>query len=246
MLRTVNSQTGEITDSAPLSESEKADLARCEADIQQGAYQTWRALREINAKALYREYGTFETYCEQKWGITSRRGYQLIDAADLVDDLCTIGSQIEIPNERVARAVLELPVEERLPVLLDAHVASGGHLDSGWIKDAATVRAQAQTTHGYVDNGDGGMAEKHAAITEERHERMQRQRQHIRDGKDKDKADAGLSKLFEGYVNYHSHNKSIGTLTAFLPRETLAHFDGVKPGKALWIVIYITNEDEPS
>lgn len=245
MLRTIDPTTGEITDAIPLSESEKADLARCESDIQQGAYQMWRALREINTKGLYREYGSFKTYCEQKWGISRSRGYQLIDAADLVDELSTIGGQVEIPNERVARAVLEIPVEERLPVLMDAQVASGGRLDSGWIKDAATIRAQANATGGYVDDGDGGMKEKHAAISDERHERMKRQNQHIRDREDAKHADDGLIKVYEGYVSYHSHNKVTSTLTAFLPRETLAHFDGAKPGKALWIVVYECNEDKP-
>src|SRR5262245_26889962 len=111
-----------------LTQVEQAEFARCEADIRAGLYQMWTGLRTINVQRLYRvEFDSFEQYVETRWGISARRAYQLIDAADMQDEVCTTGSQI--PNERVARALLNVSKPERPTVLMLADRASQGRLD---------------------------------------------------------------------------------------------------------------------
>jgi hypothetical protein len=182
----VDSITGEIYP-AELSPAEEAKLARCEADIEAGLLMAWRALRTIWQDRLYRsKYNSFEKYCQAKWGISHQRAHQLIDAANLVDYVSTSGLQENlIPNERTARAVLDIEPEKRLPVLMLAARASGGKLDSGWIKDAAEVHDEKLATGGFVDDGEGGMVEAERAVIDARAERAQRQRQHIKDSEDK-------------------------------------------------------------
>jgi hypothetical protein len=46
------------------------------------------ALLIIRDSRLYREqYGTFEEYCNEKWGMTSGRARQLIGASEVMDNL---------------------------------------------------------------------------------------------------------------------------------------------------------------
>lgn len=165
-----------------LTTTEEAHLARCEADIQRGLYEAWRGLREINEGRLYRaQFATFEEYVETRWGFSRRYASRLIESANLIDEMGTNGSQISI-NERTVRALLEVSKTERSVVFALATKASGGNLDSGWIKDAQQAVQEQRATGGMVDDGDGGMTAAHAAITEARHERMMRQRQHINGG----------------------------------------------------------------
>jgi hypothetical protein len=184
----VDMTTGEvIAADAPLTAAEEAKLARCEADIEAGLLQAWRALRTIWQERLYRVgYSGFDKYCQAKWGITAARAHQLIDAANLVDYVSTNGGHESlIPNERTARAVLEIEPDKRLPVLMLAAKAADGKIDSGWVRSAAEVHEDTLATGGYVDDGEGSMTEAERAVIDTRLERAKRQRQHIRDnGKD--------------------------------------------------------------
>jgi len=50
------------------------------------------ALLEIRDNRLYKEsHSTFEDYCKERWGLTERRTYQLMDAAKITNNLknCT-------------------------------------------------------------------------------------------------------------------------------------------------------------
>lgn len=247
MLRTIDVQTGEIADDQSLTALEQADLERCEATIQKGYHafiEVGAALIEVRDKKLYRAQAeTFADYVETRWKISRSRAYQLISAG-------LLSTQVDIQNERQARELKRLP-EEMRPLAWNIasenseRVSPGKPVSTRLLRATVNVLDTAKTTGGYVDTGDGEMTALDAALTLEAHETMQRQRQHIRDKEDARKEDDGLSKVFEGYVSYHSHNKVSSTLTAFLPRETLAHFDGAKPGKALWIVVYEVKEEFP-
>lgn len=167
--RVVDSDTGEIT----WSDADTADLNRLEDAIQDGALQMWRALRDLRDRRLYRrDFPSFEAYLRERWDISRSRGYQITAAADLVDAVA--GSGVTIPNERVARSLLAVNPDRRLPVLLSAHSASGGRLTSGYIKSADKVVQDIQTT-GHVDVGDGEMRAVDAAINLEEYERLHRQ-----------------------------------------------------------------------
>jgi hypothetical protein len=115
MLRTVDQQTGEITEVQQLTAVEQADLARCETTIEKG-YQAFievgAALIEVRDKKLYRvQYPTFADYIEQRWKISRSRAYQLITAG-------LLSTQVDIQNERQARELNRLP-EELRPVAWD-------------------------------------------------------------------------------------------------------------------------------
>lgn len=69
------------------------------------------ALLEIRDSRLYRkDYGTFEEYCRDRWGMERRRTYQIMDAAKVVGNV-NLGTQIAPANERQARPIASLPPE---------------------------------------------------------------------------------------------------------------------------------------
>lgn len=154
-------------------------LATAEQRISRGLTETWCGLRDVYAGKLWegQGYDSFDHYCLKRWQISDKHGYRLAAAADLVDELAP--HDIQLPNERTARALLDVAPEKRLPVVLLAHRASEGKLDSGWVVSASTVVEQIESTGGHVDDGNGGMVNATAAVVEERLERIQRQREHI-------------------------------------------------------------------
>ena len=75
----------EGTDIIPLKRVEKKALAECEAVIEgnmTGFVAVGEALKQINEGRLYREYGTFDDYCKERWEFARQRAYQLIRASD--------------------------------------------------------------------------------------------------------------------------------------------------------------------
>ena len=74
-----------------LTFEERTELEQCERTIAQGL-QTFvdvgTALLTIRDKRLYREqYDTFEDYCQKQWRLARRRAYQLMDAAQVVQNV---------------------------------------------------------------------------------------------------------------------------------------------------------------
>jgi hypothetical protein len=86
-------------------------LPKLEAVIKRGLstfLQVGRALLEIHDGRLYAaEHRTFEEYCSKRWKLSVQRGYQLIDAAKVIDSFSTT-VEIEPPqSERAARELAE-------------------------------------------------------------------------------------------------------------------------------------------
>lgn len=88
-----------------LSKTGERLLANAERVIENGLatfLKVGSALTEIRDGRLYRaDYETFEAYCQGRWGFTSRRARQLIDAAE-------IGTVVPVANEAQARALASL------------------------------------------------------------------------------------------------------------------------------------------
>lgn len=74
-----------------LSPIERATLERCESQISAGFDQIGAALQEIREKRLYREYGTWQQYCDDRWKKTARRVDQLIAGSALAATLTAAG-----------------------------------------------------------------------------------------------------------------------------------------------------------
>ena len=91
-----------------LSESEERDRLHLERRVERAVFDGARALRELRDRRLYRStHSTFEEYCQERFGYKRRHSYQLIDAANVVDNLlaaedgdtmCAIGAQNETVN----------------------------------------------------------------------------------------------------------------------------------------------------
>jgi hypothetical protein len=93
--------------------SGKERLTELEDVIERGLsnfIEVGRALTEIRDSKLYREtHPTFEAYCQERWGFSARRAYQLIEAKRTAGRLRTSGSQEAPMNERQARAIAHPP-----------------------------------------------------------------------------------------------------------------------------------------
>lgn len=98
------------------------ELAHHESIIEDGVksfLHVGRSLIAIRDGSLYGEkYGTFEAYCEKRWGFKKSRAYQFISAAEIVAEVSTIvdngtkdskqNTQIPVPkNEAQARALAD-------------------------------------------------------------------------------------------------------------------------------------------
>jgi hypothetical protein len=101
--------------------NDKADLERLEGVIQKniGAfYDTGRALMEIRDRELYKiknggEYQTFETYCKAVWDMDKRHAYRLMDSSEVVDNLKSDPMGHFPENERQARPLACLDLEQQ-------------------------------------------------------------------------------------------------------------------------------------
>ncbi|MCL1472831.1 MICOS complex subunit MIC60 [Argonema antarcticum] len=119
---------------AQLDPTEQRRLEELEAIVEQGLqtfYEVGKALDEIREKKLYREtHKTFEDYCKEKWGIARRRAYQFIDAAHVLQNLCTNGTQIP-KSERQVRPLTGLSPELQLELWQEAVASAPNGIPTG-------------------------------------------------------------------------------------------------------------------
>lgn len=105
-----------------LSISEAGRLAELETVIERGLQtfiEVGSALMEIRNSRLYRQtYATFEEYCQERWDLRKSRTYQLMDAAEVVENLKSstivelFSGNIPLPvNEAQARPLAKLDVD---------------------------------------------------------------------------------------------------------------------------------------
>ena len=129
-----------------LTITDRRDLERLESIIEKGVKQfvsVGNALAEIRERRLYHEnHDAFEDYCQQVWGFTKQRASQLIQAAK-VEAVCQ--PVVDVPNERVARAIAAVPEAEREKVVeWAAEKAEGKPLTAAAIERAAAEFAEAE------------------------------------------------------------------------------------------------------
>ena len=93
---------------------EQSELAQHEATIERGLktfVEVGFALMAIRDGRLYRQnHGTFEAYCQGRWGFTRMRASQLIAAAEVAQN---VNNCLQIPPpmneaERVAKMTIEV------------------------------------------------------------------------------------------------------------------------------------------
>lgn len=106
-----------------------AQLAHSEAKIERATrgafYEVGLELRHIRDHKLYRQqYGTFDEYVEQRWEMDKRRAYQLIDAASVTEEMCTI-VHILPARESQVRPLLKLKGPEQRAEVWQRVIESG-------------------------------------------------------------------------------------------------------------------------
>lgn len=117
-----------------LSDDELCDRHRLELRVERAFYEAGTALRELRDRRLYRDtHGTFEDYCKERFGYHRRRSYQLIDAADVLENLCTNGTQILPNSERQVRPLTKLEPTQQVLAWQQAVESAGGKAPSGRI-----------------------------------------------------------------------------------------------------------------
>ncbi|WP_422932202.1 hypothetical protein [Singulisphaera sp. PoT] len=120
-----------------LTQAEAADLRRLE-DVMDRTKKAWldfgEAIAVVRDRRLYRAtHSTFEAYCEDRWGISRMRAYQMIRAVSVVSDLeatanCTTGG-VPAPmptNEVQARPLSSLDAPRRREAWDKAVEIAGG------------------------------------------------------------------------------------------------------------------------
>lgn len=135
-----------------LTVDEKIRRSHLEQAIEegQGAMLTMsRALLEIHNSKLYRDYGTFEDYCDRKWGFSDRYGRMLIQYAENMNQLEKTGTMVPVlpANERQSRPLNSLPEPE----------------DKAHAMTAAAAIAPAQPTARHVERAAAAVKAKPTA-----------------------------------------------------------------------------------
>lgn len=133
-----------------------SDLLPVESDALQNAEKTierglstfidvGQALAEIRDQRLYRaDYGTFEDYCSARWNMSRSRAYEMIDAAEVADQVSAIADKAPELNAGQARAlkpvIKEHGVERAAEIAHELH--QEGRLTASNIKQAASPVAE--------------------------------------------------------------------------------------------------------
>ena len=103
---------------AEITQSELTKLSQNEAIIERGLktfVDVGQALLTIRDGKLYRrDYGTFEDYCRERWGMSDRRARMMIDASETMATLKT-GTIVPVypQTESQARPLTSLPPEQQ-------------------------------------------------------------------------------------------------------------------------------------
>ena len=99
---------------------------------------------------LYYDYGTFEEYCEKRWGWRRRHGYQLIKAHKLMENVRQ-GAQIPPANERQVRPLAGLRCPEEMQEAwnrAESKAKDAGRTLTGAIVEQAVKEVQAEGGYG--------------------------------------------------------------------------------------------------
>lgn len=137
--------TTETIEETTLSVSDRQRFAALETKISDGLksfVEVGSALREIRDTALYRAtHETFEAYCQDRWKISRPRAYQLIDGAEVVEEvsdstLSTIVDKAEHPEISVDDSTSQVPNEGQARELSRA---PKGQRKAAWKKAVASA-----------------------------------------------------------------------------------------------------------
>ncbi|PSB31365.1 hypothetical protein [Chlorogloea sp. CCALA 695] len=106
---TVEAVVTTVQEIGELSQDEEKERHRLELKVERAYYEAGSALRELKDKRLYRStHRTFDAYCQERFGLSSRHSYRLIEAANVVNNLkefCDQFGHILPAKESVCRSL---------------------------------------------------------------------------------------------------------------------------------------------
>lgn len=139
---------------SPLSKAEAARYKLCTETILQSLQSQFDggiALIEVRDAKLYRqEFDTFEEYCAEVLKISRGQAYRLIEAATVKESLPPKLSE-KITNERQARALADVPPEDRAAVIKAAE--KSGDITGESISQAISQMSPMGDTNGPIESG---------------------------------------------------------------------------------------------
>jgi hypothetical protein len=148
--------TADTTLSDVLSDAERTELTRLEAIItpkKDTFIEVGNALLTIRERKLYREFGTWETYCEQRWGFSRQQSDRLMYAAPLGALLSPV-----VTTEGAIRQlrVLKDPNDQKFAALLAVEIAKQAGIDQPTAHEFHAAAEAVQEMHhsGYVTLDD--------------------------------------------------------------------------------------------
>lgn len=143
---------GEIIpdEACALTSDERAELSRLEAIIEpkkQSFIDVGNALLEIRERRLYREVGTWEVYCAQRWGFSRQQSDRLMGAAPVAD---TVSPVVTLTSEFQARQlkVLKDPNDQKFAALLAVEMAKQAGIDKPTAHEFRAAAETVQEMHG--------------------------------------------------------------------------------------------------
>lgn len=143
--------------STELTTTEAQELAQHEQTIERGLttfVDVGLALLAIRDARLYRlEHDTFEDYCRERWGMARQRAHQLIEAAQVAENVSTI-VDTRPANEAQARPLAQLePEQQREAWALAVETAPAGKVTAALVQQAVeTVTNKPHVAHNSGEN----------------------------------------------------------------------------------------------
>ncbi|MBW4557129.1 MAG: hypothetical protein KME59_14510 [Trichormus sp. ATA11-4-KO1] len=142
-----------------LTEEEERDRLHLERKVERAFYEAGKALMELRDRRLYRStHRTFEDYCRDRFGHSRQQSNYLIAAAEVYENLTTIGcqnvvredlttnrSQILPTNERQVRPLTKLEPQQQQEVWQQAVEEAGGKVPSGRVVKDVVQRIMERT-----------------------------------------------------------------------------------------------------
>ncbi len=134
---------------ADLTLEEESDRFNLERKVERSFFIAGSALMELRDRRLYRStHATFEEYCRSRFDYTRRRPYQLIEAAQIYQNLIDKCEQIVhiLPTkEGQVRPLSQLDKEEQASAWSTAVEEAGGKLPTGRIVKEVVQRIKDKT-----------------------------------------------------------------------------------------------------
>ena len=145
-----------------LTNLEKAEMEQYEQTISIGLaafFEVGKALAGIRDKRLYRQtHGTFEAYCQERWGISRRYANYKIGAYQVCENLGTIVPENQLPqSESQARPMVNLEPEAQREAWQESRTtAPNGIITAKHVED---------TVHRLQERSSNGMKQSFSVLT---------------------------------------------------------------------------------